>query len=48
MGLHDRIKGPNGNGANGNGNGAEPHASLAAAAPRDAGPTARRSTRTRS
>ena len=37
MGLHDRIKGPNGNGANGNGHGAEPHASLAAAAPRDAG-----------
>jgi pilus assembly protein CpaF len=37
MGLHDRIKGPNGNGANGNGHGAEPHASLASAAPRDAG-----------
>src|SRR6187455_757383 len=37
MGLHDRIKGPNGNGANGTGNGAEPHASLASAAPRDAG-----------
>ena len=37
MGLHDRIKGPNGNGANGNGNGAEPHAALTAATPRDAG-----------
>jgi pilus assembly protein CpaF len=35
MGLHDRIKGPNGNGANGNGHGAEPHAALSAATPRD-------------
>jgi pilus assembly protein CpaF len=33
MGLHDRIKGGNGNGAHGNGS--EPHAALAAAAPRD-------------
>jgi pilus assembly protein CpaF len=39
MGLHDRIKsGPNGNGGNGhgpNGTVAEPHASLAAATPRE-------------
>src|SRR5215210_2792011 len=34
MGLHDRIKGTNGHGPNGNG--AEPHAALAASAPREA------------
>jgi len=34
MGLHDRIKGGNGNAASGNGH--EPHAALAAAAPREA------------